>query len=132
GGGGGAAGRLQSFRSRTFFPRTKCCLLSGGGSLPLTSTRRATAPTSSLSRRLSTTGRPWDCSPMSALSNRLAAARRDFGSVLRNPHILRLRVARGVSVRSTLGLNHAGRGFSFLGGGGDPGRGGRPLVVAAG
>jgi len=54
---------------------------------------------------------------MSALSNRLAAARRDFGSVLRNPNILRLELAWAFSIVSTWAYSIAVVVFSFEEGG---------------
>src|SRR5262249_5252764 len=54
---------------------------------------------------------------MSARSNRLAAARRDFGSVLRNPNILRLELAWAFSIVSTWAYSIAVVVFSFEEGG---------------
>src|SRR4029079_15517102 len=66
---------------------------------------------------LSTTGRPWNGSPMSALANRLAVARRDFGAVLRNRDVLRLELAWAFSIISTWAYSIAVVMFSFEKGG---------------
>src|SRR5262249_56315051 len=54
---------------------------------------------------------------MSALANRLAAARRDFGGVLRNPDLRRLQLAWAFSIVSTWAYSIAVVVFSFEEGG---------------
>jgi MFS family permease len=54
---------------------------------------------------------------MSALANRLAASRRDFGSVLRNPNVLRLELAWAFSIVSTWAYSIAVVVFAFEQGG---------------